>query len=79
MMNKIVNVVDFNFFFLIGHNPPITDRKGMANALRTNYLLSVDELSSQTRIQPVRLSVSGRIPRSKLFVPRSIPLHGLPN
>jgi hypothetical protein len=37
MINVIVNSFDFNFFFPIGHNPPISDRKGVANALRTNY------------------------------------------
>jgi len=53
-----VNVFDFNFFFPIGHNLPITDRKGMANALRTNHFLSVNELSSQTRIQQMRSPIS---------------------
>jgi hypothetical protein len=72
-----VNVFDFNFFFPIGHNLPITDRKGMANALRTNHFLSVNELSSQTRIQQMRSPISRRTLDSKLFVFRSIPLHGL--
>ena len=76
MINMIVNVFDFNFFSLIGHNPPIANRKGMADALRTNYLLSVDEFSSKTRFQPMRFPISRRIPCSKLFVLRSIPLHG---
>src|SRR4030042_210313 len=77
MMNVIVNSFDFNFFFPIGHNPPISDRKGVANALRTNYFSPVDELSSRTGIQQMRSSLSRRIPHSNLFLFRSIPLHGL--
>src|SRR4030042_1605854 len=76
-INVIVNVFDFNFFSPIGHNPPITDRKGVTNALRTNYFLPVDELSSRTGIQQMRSSLSRRIPHSNLFLFRSIPLHGL--
>src|SRR4030067_1219180 len=77
MINVIVNVFDFNFFSPIGHNPPITDRKGVANALRANYFFPVDEFSSETRIQQMRSPVSRRTPHSKFFVFRSIPLHGL--
>jgi len=73
----IVNSFDFNFFFPIGHNPPISDRKGVANALRTNCFSPVDELSSRTGIQQMRSSLSRRIPHSNLFLFRSIPLHGL--
>src|SRR4030042_743295 len=76
-INVIVNVFDFNFFSPIGHNPPIIDRKGVTNALRTNYFLPVDELSSETRIQQMCSPVSRGAPHSKFFVFRSIPLHGL--
>ena len=72
-----MNVFDFNFFSPIGHNPPITDRKGVTNALRANHFLSVNELSSETRIQQMCSPVSRRTPDSKFFVFRSIPLHGL--
>ena len=47
MMNEIVNVFDFNFVSPIGHNLPITDRKGVTNAFRTNHFLSAHELSSR--------------------------------
>src|SRR4030067_641696 len=77
MINVIVNVFDFNFFSPIVHNPPITYRKGVTNALRANYFFPVDEFSSETRIQQMRSPVSRRTPHSKFFVFRSIPLHGL--
>src|SRR4030043_1470659 len=77
MMNEIVNVFDFNFFSPIGHNLPITDRKGVTKAFRTNHFFSVNELSSETRIQQLCSPVSRRAPHSKFFVFRSIPLHGL--
>ena len=53
-MNEIVNVFDFNFVSPIGHNLPITDRKGLANAFRTNHLLSTHEFYPETRIQQMR-------------------------
>src|SRR4030042_4167347 len=77
MINVIVNVFDFNFFSPIGHNPPIKDRKGVANVLRTNYFLAVDELSSETRIQQMCSPVSRGVLNSKFFVFRPISLHGL--
>src|SRR4030043_1709618 len=77
MMNEIVNVFDFNFVSPIGHNFPITDRKGMANALRTDHFLSTNELFPKTRIQQMRSPVSRRTPDSKIFVFGSIPLHDL--
>jgi len=73
----IVNVFDFNFFSPIGHNPPITNRKGVTNALWANHFLSVNELSSETRIQQMRSPISRRTLDSKLFVFRPISLHGL--
>ena len=77
MINEIVNVFDFNFFSPIGHNLPITDRKGVTNAFRTNHFFSANELFPETRIQQMCSSVSRRTPDSDLFVFRSIPLHGL--
>src|SRR5512143_1213292 len=76
-MNEIVNVFDFNFFSPIGHNLPITDREGVANAFRANHFLSAHELSPQTRIQQVRSPVPRRVSGSELFMFRSISLHGL--
>lgn len=76
-INVVVNVFDFNFFSPIGHNLPITDRKGVASALRANHFLSVDELFPETRIRQMSSPVSRRTSDSKLFVFRSIPLHGL--
>jgi hypothetical protein len=68
----IVNVFDFNFFSPIGHNPPITDRKGVTNVLRTNHFLAVDELSSETRIQQMCSPVSRGVLDSKFFMFRPI-------
>ena len=77
MMNEIVNVFDFKFDSSIGHNLPITDRKGMTDAFRTNHFLSADEFFAQARIQQMRSAISRGIPSSRLFVFRSIPLPGL--
>lgn len=76
MMNEIVNVFDFNFFAPIGHNSPITDRKGVANAFRANHFFSGNEFFPATRIQPMCSSVSRRTPDSDFLLFRSIPLHG---
>ena len=77
MMNKIVNVFDFNFVSSIGHNFPITDRKGVTNAFRTNHFLSTHEVFPKTRIQQMCSPVSRRTTDSDLFLFRSISLHGL--
>src|SRR4030067_1377028 len=76
MMNEIVNVFDFNFVSQIGHNLPISDRKGVTNAFRANHFLSAHELFPETRIQQMRSPVPRRVSDSELFVFRSIPLHG---
>src|SRR4030067_34530 len=77
MMNEIVNVFDFNFVSQIGHNLPISDRKGVTNAFRANHFLSAHELFPEARIQQMRSPVPRRVSDSELFVFRSIPLHGL--
>jgi len=74
-MNEIVNVFDFNSVPPIGHNFPITDRKGMTNAFRANHFFSTHELFPETRIQQMRSPVPRRVSNSKLFVFRPIQLY----
>jgi len=73
----IVNSFDFNFFFPIGHNPPISDRKGVANALRTNCFSPVDWAFFQNGNSANAFIVIEANTTSNLFLFRSIPLHGL--
>ena len=72
-----MTVFDFKSFVHIGHNPFISQKKGMANAQWAQRFLSTHGFLAKTRIQQMCGTVSRSLPPPNLLLLRSIPLHGI--
>ncbi len=72
-----MSVFDFNALPDLSHTFSTLMWKGVADVHGINGVLSVDGLLAQARVQPVRSSLSGKLPGAQVFLPRSIPLYGL--
>ena len=70
-------IFDFNSNVLFGHILSIPAWKGVTDVFGANRFLATHGLSSQTRIQQVCAEIPRQLPSPKVFLLRSIFLHGL--
>ena len=68
---------DFKSLSPLIHSFSTLSGKGMSHVFRANHFFSTIRFSTQIRIQQMRRSLSGKPAREKLFLPKSVSLHGL--
>src|SRR4051812_45590921 len=76
-LSVIFAVFDLSSRVALSHFPLAATRQGLAHAQRSLRLLPTDRLPTQTRVRPLRRSLSRQSKNPPLLLFRSIPLHGL--